>query len=60
LTVQPERDMVNEYVGQMSEELVDEKTSLWFLGRLTEHINKETLSEQITIFNSIAELVERI
>jgi calcineurin-like phosphoesterase family protein len=52
--------MVNEYVGQMSEELVDEKTSLWFLGRLTEHINKETLSEQITIFNSIAELVERI
>jgi DNA-binding transcriptional MerR regulator len=60
LTVQPERDMVNEYVHQMSEELVDEKTSLWFLGRLTEHINKETLSEQITIFNSITELVERI
>jgi DNA-binding transcriptional MerR regulator len=60
LTVQPERDMVNEYVHQMSEELVDEKTSLWFLGRLTAHINKETLSEQITIFNSITELVERI
>jgi DNA-binding transcriptional MerR regulator len=60
LTVQPERDMVNAYVHQMSEELVDDNTSLWFLGRLTEHINKETLSEQITIFNSIAELVERI
>jgi hypothetical protein len=58
--VQPERDLVNEYVQQMSEELVDEKTSLWFLGRLTEFITKEALSEQITIFNSITELVERI
>ncbi len=60
LTVQPERDLVNEYVQHMSEELVDEKTSLWFLGRLTEFITKEGLSEQITIFKSITELVERI
>jgi DNA-binding transcriptional MerR regulator len=60
MTVQPERDSVNEYVAKMSEELIDENTELWYVGRMTEFVKKEELSDKISIFNSISELVEKI
>ena len=60
MTVQPERDSVNEYVAKMSVELVDENTELWYIGRMTEFVRKEELSDKISIFNSISELVEKI
>ncbi|MDI6050524.1 MerR family transcriptional regulator [Flavobacterium sp. XS2P24] len=60
LTVQPERDILDEYIQKMSDELVDENTQLWFMGRLVEFINKEDLSDKISIFNSISELVDEI
>lgn len=60
MTVQPERDSVNEYVAKMSAELVDENTELWYIGRMTEFVKKEELSDKISIFNSISELVEKI
>jgi hypothetical protein len=30
LTVQPDRDSINEYVRQMEDELLDNNTELWF------------------------------
>nr|WP_314897290.1 MerR family transcriptional regulator [uncultured Flavobacterium sp.] len=60
LTVQPDRDSINEYVTKMTTELVDDSTELWFTGRLVEFINKEELSDRISIFDSISELVDRI
>lgn len=60
LTVQPERDILDEYIQKMSDELVDDKTQLWFTGRMVEFINKEGLSDKISIFNSISELVDKI
>lgn len=60
LTVQPERDFLNDYIQKMTEELLDESTELWYIGRLVEFINKEELPEQISTFNSIAELVDRV
>lgn len=60
LTVQPERDSINEYVAKMTNELVDSNTELWFTGRLVEFIEKEGLSDKISIFNSISDLVKEI
>jgi DNA-binding transcriptional MerR regulator len=57
LTVQPERDVLNQYVGKMAEELLDENTELWYLGRLAEFIEREGLSDKISVFDSVAELV---
>ncbi|MFE3871801.1 MerR family transcriptional regulator [Flavobacterium sp. ZS1P70] len=59
-TVQPERDSVNEYVAKMTEELIDDATELWLTGRLVEFIKKEGLSDKISIFDSISELVAKI
>ncbi len=60
LTVQPERDIVDSYIQKMSDELLDDTTELWYLGRMVEFIKKEELSDRITIFNSITELVDSI
>lgn len=60
LTIQPERDSINEYVAKMTDELVDDATELWFAGRQVEFINREELSDKVTIFGSISELVDKI
>lgn len=60
LTVQPERDILDSYVQKMSEELVDDTTELWYIGRMVEFINREGLSDTISIFNSIGDLVEKL
>lgn len=60
MTVQPERDIVDSYIEKMSEELLDDTTELWYIGRMVEFVKKEELPERITIFNSINELVDWI
>lgn len=60
LTVQPERDAVNEYVEKMAEELLDENTELWYLGRLAGDIERKGISDKISIFDSITELVQKL
>jgi DNA-binding transcriptional MerR regulator len=60
MTVQPERDLLDNYIQKMSEELLDDSTELWYIGRMVEFIKKDELPEQITIFNSISELVDWI
>ena len=60
MTVQPERDMLDSYIEKMSVELLDDTTEVWFIGRLVEFIKKEGLSDRITIFSSITELVDQI
>lgn len=57
LTVQPERDSIDAYINEMTSQLVDENTELWFTGRQVEFIQKENLSDNISIFTSISELV---
>lgn len=59
-TVQPERDSINEYVAKMTNELADDTTELWFTGRLVEFIKREGLSDKISIFDSISELINQI
>ena len=60
MTVQPERDMLDSYIQKMTVELLDDTTEVWFIGRLVEFIKKEGLSDRITIFSSITELVDQI
>jgi hypothetical protein len=47
-------------VGKMAEELLDDNTELWYLGRLTEFIEREGISDRISVFDSIADLVEKL
>ena len=60
LTVQPEQIQVNDYVERMITELSDKNTSLWFIGRMGQYISKDKISERLSVFSSIDELVENI
>jgi DNA-binding transcriptional MerR regulator len=57
LTVQPDKDSVNEYVHRMIAELADQNTELWYVGRMVEFIQQDVFSDKIKIFYSIADLV---
>ena len=60
LTVKPEPNDVSDYVDQMIHELADDSTELWFLGRMVDYISEDKLSEKLSIFRSIKELVDNI
>ncbi len=60
LTVQPDKDSVNDYVHRMIMELADENTELWYVGRMVEFIKQDGFSDKIKIFNTIADLVNQM
>ena len=60
LTVQPDKDSVNDYVNKMIAELFDENTELWYVGRMVEFIKQDGFSDKIKIFDTIADLVNQM
>lgn len=57
LTVEPNKDLVNNYVNKINTEILDETSELWLLGRIVEFIDTSKLSTNIKIHHSISELV---
>ncbi len=57
VTVQPDKDFINEYVQNLNKEILDETSEAWVIGRMTEYIDKNTLSSKIKIFTNIKDLV---
>ena len=60
LTIQPEVNVVNEYVEVMIRELLGDNTQIWLIGRMVEFINQELFSTDVKFFDSIPDLVENI
>ena len=60
ITVEPDKNEVNNYIKELNEQVLDESSNLWLIGRMTEFIETKTLSEKNTTFNSIKDLVEYI
>ena len=60
LTVQPDKNEVNDYIKEFNKIILnDTSTELWILGRMSEHINEEVLTPKISIFSSITELIDK-
>lgn len=60
LTVQPTKDDVDDYLGEMVTEVMDDNSQLWVLGRMTESINVKNIPDSIRIFSSIPDLVKEL
>jgi MerR family transcriptional regulator, light-induced transcriptional regulator len=60
VTVQPDKDSINEYVQTINKEVLDENSEIWFIGRMTEFIKRERLPEKVSIFSSLLELANEI
>ena len=60
LTVEPNRELVNDYIDQMKQELEDDTTQLWFTGRMAAYIDAAKFSEKLLVFDSIESLVAAV
>ncbi len=60
MTVQPDRETIDNYVSTMESELLGDGTQLWFIGRLVENIDRDKIASETHIFQSITELVDAI
>lgn len=60
LTIQPVRDELEEHINEINEQLLEDNSKVWLLGQMTKNINKETLPSQITVFDSIHELIQKL
>jgi methanogenic corrinoid protein MtbC1 len=59
-TVEPTKSEINAYVKELQTEIMVDSSRLWLIGRMIEHVDSKLISEKITTFNSIKELVEFI
>jgi methanogenic corrinoid protein MtbC1 len=57
ITVKPTKDAINDYIKAISENILDSNSNVWFIGRMTEFIDRNTLSSAVSVFDSISELV---
>ena len=56
-TVEPNKDKIVKYIKDFRQEINKNRdSSLWILGRQTEHLNQDNMSSDIRIFRSIEEL----
>ena len=60
MTVQPDREAIDNYISTMESELLGDGTQLWFIGRLVENIDRDKIASETHVFQSITELVDAI
>ncbi|MBY0487644.1 MAG: MerR family transcriptional regulator [Flavobacteriaceae bacterium] len=60
MTVEPTKSDVNQYIKDLKEEVLDETSELWLIGRMTECIEQKNITSKISIFNSITNLVDEL
>ncbi len=60
VTVEPDKDFINEYVHNLNKEILDETSEAWIIGRMTEHIETSKLPSKIKLFTNIKDLVEEL
>ena len=59
-TVEPNKNEINDYVNDVIKELLDDTSEFWLIGRMTEFVHNKNYYKNITIVNSIGELVEKL
>lgn len=59
-TVEPSKNEINNYIKEVNEEILDETSNLWLIGRMIENIDSKLISKKINLFSSIKELVDNI
>jgi DNA-binding transcriptional MerR regulator len=59
-TVEPNKNEINDYIKKLKQEILEESSSLYLIGRMIENIDAKLITEKTTTFSSIKELVEYI
>lgn len=60
MTVQPDKEHVNNYVKEIQETVLKDDAEIWLIGRMIDEIKPSTLNSATKVFSSIADLVEEL
>lgn len=59
-TVEPIKVEINNYIQTLNNEVLNESSNLWLIGRMIENIDHNKLPENTFVFNSIKEIVDNL
>ena len=57
MTVEPNTSEVNEYLDEINSEILNDNSELWAIGRRVENINPKNVSQKMTIFTDIKDII---
>ena len=60
MTVQPDKNTVNEYVKEIQNSVIKDDSEVWFIGRMADEIKTSSLNNSTKVFQSISELVNEL
>jgi DNA-binding transcriptional MerR regulator len=60
LTVEPNKDVINDYLKEIASEIITHDAQVWLLGRMTQFVDVHQLPKAIKVFNSISDLVTEL
>lgn len=60
MTVQPDKDSVNEYVKEIQDSVLKDDSEIWIIGRMTEEIKNSNLNSSTKVFKTITDLVSEL
>ncbi len=59
-TVEPIKESINPYIKDLKEQILEEDSELWMIGRNIQNIDKSILNSKIRTFDNISELVNEL
>ena len=60
MTVQPDKEHVNEYVEEIQKTVLKDDSEIWLIGRMIDEITPSTHNEATRVFASISDLVDAL
>jgi methanogenic corrinoid protein MtbC1 len=60
MTVQPDKEHVNDYIKEIQETVLKEDSELWLIGRMIDEIKPSSYNDATRVFKSISDLVEEL
>lgn len=60
MTVEPEKPEVNNYLKDLKEQILDDTSELWLMGRMTEYIDNKNITSRVKTFKSINEIIDEL
>ena len=60
MTVEPNKESINNYVKDIKSQILEEDSNLWLIGRCAQNVDKTILDSKTRLFNNITELVTEL
>ncbi len=57
MTVEPNRSAIDSYIKEIKKEVLTDNSKFWIIGRMVENVDPNLMSEKLTAFTSIQDIV---